>query len=112
MTDRPPRVAQFHHRSHSRKTLCNLDCVVRERLDASVLRTLFRLRVLATCYKHAQYLVCCGLYSPRVAGRRDGHKVCKVHKPGESCPLHCHPSSAHRPLGEWLLMLMVSWDIC
>lgn len=56
MTDRPPRVAQFHHRSHSRKTLCNQDCVVRERLDASVLRTLFRLRVLASCYKHSQYL--------------------------------------------------------
>lgn len=43
----------------------------------------------------------------RVVGRRDGHKVCKVHKPGGSSPLSpviCLPS-----LGEKLLTLMVSW---
>lgn len=88
MTDRPPRVARFHHQSHSRQTLCNKDCVVRVRLDASVPRTLFRLRVLATCYAvnthtHTQVSICCGLNSTQVAGRRDGHKVCKVHEPGD-----------------------------
>lgn len=100
MTDRPPRVAQFHHRSHSRKTLCNQDCVVRERLDASVLRTLFRLRVLASCCEYSQYLYAVVWTSSRVAGRRDGHKVCKVHEPGEAPLYTITPSSAHRSLAD------------
>lgn len=112
MTDRPPRVAQFHHRRHRRKTLCNQDCAVRERLDASVPRTLFRLRVLATCYQHTQYPAIYLLYSEllsRVAGGRDVQQglqgsQARGSPPSTTSPVICLPA-----LDEELLMLMVSW---
>lgn len=101
MTDRPPRVAQFHHRRHRRKTLCNQHCAVRERLDASVPRTLFRLRVLATCHQHTQYPGVYLLYpkllsSGRPAGRTT--RFARFTSPGKS-PLY--NVTRHLPTGPW-----------
>lgn len=101
MTDRPPRVAQFHHRRHRRKTLCNQDCAVRERLDASVPRTLFRLRVLATCYQHTQYPAIYLLYSELLSsGRPAGRptRFARFTSPGKS-PLYS--VTRHLPTVPW-----------